>query len=512
MSILGITLGLIGCGGGNLGVNPADGSVSEDSEDFAACLTRVAGEDLSCEGDVDGDAVANADDRCPLDQGPSSNSGCPEDKPIPDPEPEPEPPPPFFIRRVSVSTDGMEGNISSEYPSISGNGRMVAFVSEASNLVEGDTNGVEDVFVHDLWTEETNAVSMNSSGDIGNACSRWRPALSANGRYVSFTTLADNLVTGGEEQALVKDLETGDMTIESLTPEGEPSAQRVYGFPWHQFPLSDDGRHITFVSETYDLATDTVGTDLVDQLVTGSANVFNRDRETGETRWVSAVPYPSMINFSWNAAISGDGRFSTFTSRLEGTARCDHVFIQDREDASWSEPLSVDTDGNLLVGDDDSSTSALSYDGRYIVFHSAYRFVSPGLEGGGLVLLDRLTGDREVVSINDEGEFANVIRDSSFHPSISADGRFVSFPSEATNLDPTYEMGGVFVRDRQEGITRLVSVSEEGIPATNSDYGTPISADGKFIAFASSASNLVPGDTNETLDVFVVSLENFFDY
>lgn len=123
--------------------------------------------------------------------------------------------------RVSVGGPEMQGNNGSYYPSISTDGRYVVFHSNANNLVPGDTNGQMDVFVHNRETGETTLVSVNSAGNQGNDTSSV-PSISSDGRYVAFRSSATNLVPGGANgwQIYVRDLATGETTLVSMDSAG----------------------------------------------------------------------------------------------------------------------------------------------------------------------------------------------------------------------------------------------------------------------------------------------------
>jgi len=124
--------------------------------------------------------------------------------------------------RASVSTAGVEGNGYSQMPSISADGRYVVFYSDSSNLVSGDTNGANDVFLHDMQTGTTSRISVSSSGTAGNSESFF-PSISADGRYVVFTSAATNLVSGdtnGIEDVFVRDLQAGTTTRVSVSSSG----------------------------------------------------------------------------------------------------------------------------------------------------------------------------------------------------------------------------------------------------------------------------------------------------
>ncbi len=283
------------------------------------------------------------------------------------------------IEVVSVSSDGAHGNGRSYEPSISADGRYVAFESDATNLVPGDTNGSNDIFVHDRQTGVTERVSVSSDGAQGNQYSYY-PFISADGRYVAFESRATNLVPG-------------DTNI--------------------------------------------------------SYDVFVHDRQTGVTERVSVSSGGTQgKNNSQHPAISADGRYVAFMSYAS----------------------------NLVPGDTN---------GTYDVF-----------------VRDQQTGVTERVSVSSDGTQGNSI---SYAPSISGDGRYVALSSYASNLVPgdTNGTSDIFVRHRQTGVTERVSVSSGGTQGNGDSRVPAISADGRYVAFESDASYLVPGDTNGAWGVFV---------
>jgi Tol biopolymer transport system component len=266
-------------------------------------------------------------------------------------------------------------------PSISADGRYVAFHSDASNLVPGDTNGTWDIFVHDRLTGQTTRVSVASDGTQGNNGSG-DPSISADGRYVAFTSEASNLVPG-----------------------------------------------------------DTNGT----------WDIFVHDRVTGQTTRVSVASDGSEgYGSSFSSSISADGRYVAFSS--------------------WA--------SNLVPGDTNGWADVFVH--------------------------DRVTGQTTRVSVASDGTEGNHV---SLLPSISADGRYVAFSSWASNLVPgdTNEVQDIFVHDRLTGQTSRVSVASGGTEGNGASEFPSISADGRYVAFYSAASNLVPGDTNGTWDIFVAA-------
>jgi len=407
--------------------------------------------------------------------------------------------------RVSVNSDAVEGNSLSEGPSISPSGRFVAFQSRASNLVPGDTNGVGDVFVHDRRTGLTTRVSVNSVGDEGDLGS-FAPSISGNGRYVAFSSDASNLVPGdtnGISDVFVHDRNTGLTTRISVDSAGEEATNETF-FGSSSPSISDSGRFVAFSSFAGNLVLgDTNGT----------SDIFVHNRKTGVTTRVSVDSAGEESNSdSVSPSISASGRFVAFRSFASNLVPGDtngvsDIFVHDRKTGVTTR-VSVDSAGEESNGICDAPS--ISGDGRYVAFQSDATNLVPGDTNGtfDIFVHDRKTGLTTRVSRDSAGEPPN---GPSFTPSISANGRFVAFWSFATNLVPgdTNGVSDIFVYDRKTGITTRASVDSSGQEATGGvkpgigSLGAAISANGRGVAFTSFAGNLVPGDTNGTADIFV---------
>jgi archaellum component FlaF (FlaF/FlaG flagellin family) len=409
-----------------------------------------------------------------------------------------------ITQRVSVSTGGEEGGLSSEDSAISANGRYVAFTSWATNLVSGDTNGELDVFVRDRLAGTTERVSVSSSGAEGNGRSE-DPSISADGTYVAFSSYATNLVAGDTNNysdVFVHNRQTGTTERVSVSTGGGQSSDQSL-----DPAISADGRYVAF---------DSTATDLVPGDTNTWRDVFVHDREAGTTERVSVSSGGGQGNSdSYDPSISADGRyvaFQSWTSNLvpgDTNGRFD-VFVRDRQTAT-TERVSVATSGEQ--GNDHSDGWSISADGRYVAFSSFATDLVAGDTNNycDIFLRDRQAGTTERVSVSTGSGEGN---DNSWFASVSADGRYVAFDSEATNLVPGDANGSrdTFVRDRQAGTTERVSVSTGGSQANSSSWlPSCISADGRYVAFGSWASNLVPGDTNGTRDVFVRDRGGFAD-
>jgi len=399
--------------------------------------------------------------------------------------------------RVSVDSGWTQGNADSEEPSVSADGRYVAFRSTAGNLVVGDTNGVADVFVRDRQSGTTELVSVDSNEAQGNDLSD-EPCISADGRYVAFTSWATNLVggdTNGSHDVFVRDRQGG--TTERVSVDA--SAAQGNG-PSSSPSISADGRYVAFKS-------------WATNLVNGDANgtfedVFVRDRQGGTTERVNISSNGAQANDACEASsISADGRYVGFYTLADNLVSGDtngsyDAFVHDRQ-VSTTVRVSINSGG--VQGNGDSVDPSISADGRYVAFTSTAGNLVTGDTNGfaDIFMRDCQSATTERVSVDSNGAQGN---DHSFAPavSVSADGRCVVFLSSAANL-VSGDTGGfdVFIRDRQNGTTELVSIDSSGAQANGDSYDAAVSADGCYVAFESLATNLVSGDTNVASDVFV---------
>jgi Tol biopolymer transport system component len=398
------------------------------------------------------------------------------------------------IERVSVSASGTEGDGYSNNPSLSADGRYVAFESSASNLVSGDTSGAYDIFVYDRQTGGIERVSVDGSGAQGDFNST-APSLSADGRYVAFESAASNLVAGdtnGESDVFVYDRQTN--SIERVSVDGS-GAQANGGS--YSSSISADGRYVAFKS-------------LATNLVSGDTNIcydiFVYDRQLDGIERVSVDGSGTQGDgHSENPSISADGRYVAFHSNSSNLVAGDtngtyDIFVYDRQ-ADSIERVSLDGSGAQVNGS--SYSASISADGSCVAFESdATNLVAVDTNSStDIFVYDRLSDSIERVSIDGSGTQGD---DASYSPSISADGRYVAFYSESTNLvgSDTNAKGDVFVYDRQADTIQRVSVDSSGAQGNEGSYTPSISVDGRYVAFMSIATNLVTGDTNARWDIF----------
>ena len=325
------------------------------------------------------------------------------------------------ITRASVASDGTQGNFNSASPSLSADGRIVAFASDASTLVVGDTNGRTDIFVHDRESGTTTRVSVASDGTEGNTSSI-DPVISADGHIVAFASDASNLVAGdtnGRTDIFVHDRESGTTTRVSVASDGTQgngSSLRP--------ALSADGRVVAF---------DSFASNLVVGDTSARQDIFVHDRESGTTTRVSVAPDGTEGNVgSTTPALSADGRFVAFeslaTNLVAGTTNAKRdIFVHDRE-SSLTTRVSVATDGTQ--GDDNSVNPALSTDGRVVAFESEANNLVAGDTNFATDIFVHDVENRTTsrVSVASDGTQGNV---DSVNPVLSADGRVVAFESFA---------------------------------------------------------------------------------
>ena len=452
--------------------------------------------------------------------------------------------------RVSVDSAGVEGNSASTNPSISADGRHVAFESQADNLVANDTNTDIDIFVHDWQTETTTRVSVDSGGAEGDDKSA-APSISSDGRYVAFESDATNLLGVGNDTNGWPDIFVHDRDADGdgiYDEPGEVSTVRVSVVsdgtesidPSNNPSISSDGRYVAFESggeldltaiefllfrDVFVHDRDTDGDGIYDEPGQVSTIRVSEDSAGNEANEASTAP-----------SSSDDGRHVAFESdatNLVGAGNDNNgstdVFVHDRDtdgDGIYDElgevstvRVSVDSTGAEGIGGDSSSCS-ISGDGRYVAFVSAAtNLVADDTNGNTDIFVhDRDTdedgqydepGEVSTIRVSVDSVGGEGDNNSNF-PSISGDGRYVAFESAATNLvaDDTNVSADVFVHDLQTGTTTRVSVNSASTEGNNTSSDPSIAANRKNVAFESDATNLVAGDNNNFLDIFVNERES----
>lgn len=416
---------------------------------------------------------------------------------------------------VSVSSEGVQGTPGTYAPRISPDGRFVAFMSAARNLDPADTNAFFDVYLRDRLLGTTELISVAPDGTVGDYISAGG-TVSADGRYVAFQSFSSNLVPGdtnGTSDTFVRDRVTGLTERVNLSPSGEEANLGSSYYP----AMSPDGRYVAFSS---------VSSNLVPGDSNNAADVFVLDRKTGETELASVTSGGAQVPGArdiFTVAISDDGRVVTFDHPTplvpEDTNGTADVYAHDRETGETT-LVSVNLDGT--AGARASQEPEISADGRFVVFQSSSADLVPADTNGfvdtkvrfdiisglsDIFVHDLETGVTERVSVTSAGEESN---GTAWLPDISDDGRMVAFASRASNLvpgdtngdNPTLIGFDVFVHDRVTKTTERASVGSNGEEGDLGSTLPSLTADGSEVAFQGLASTLAP-DTNNDADVFV---------
>ena len=394
--------------------------------------------------------------------------------------------------RASVSSEGSQSSGYTETAELSADCRYVAFASSATGLVDADTNGGADVFVHDLDTGATEVVSQSGHGERANLES-WGPSMSATGRYVAFYSFASNLVPGdtnGVPDAFVHDRVSGATQRVSVNSHGV----QQNGFGTGAVAISADGRYVAFESQA-------------SNLVPGDTNhapdVFRHNILTGATRRVSVAASGLQANgTSTSPVISGDGRYVAFTSYASNLVDGDGNGLTDvyRRDTKTgtTRRISVNSRGQGARGR--SVVVDISANGRYLLFSSEAGLVPADTNGRwNAYVRDQVGGwTRRVLASSIPQEY------ESFGSSIAPGGHFVAITTSTAFTDGEQtQFSDVFVHNLDTNQVRRASVSWDGQVGNEDSYQASLCSDWRRVAFVSQASNLVPGDTNSTADVFV---------
>lgn len=390
------------------------------------------------------------------------------------------------LTRASVGLAGAQPDENSGEPAISGDGRYVAFSSAATNLVAGDTNLHVDVFVFDRTTGAITRASADPAGPQANGSSV-RPSLSGDGRWLAFVSGATNL--HASDTNFRNDVFLLDRNANALRQvrEGE------------EVSVASAGTHLAFSSNAAILPGDT----------NNASDIFVYEIATLATSRVSfGAGFTQANGHSTGPSISADARFVAFESDASNLAAPDtdrtiDVFVRDRQ-LDTTTLVSTSFGGGAASGS--SYFPRISNDATLVAFESSGTDLVPNDTNGQTDVFVRAlqAGQTTRVSLAAAPLPARV-NGAMNQSSVSHDGRFVAYESSATNLS---EPGGfptakIFVTDRATRVTKRVDVASNGTPAvTIGSYRPSISADGRYVVFETDATNLAPGDTSPDVDVF----------
>ncbi len=417
------------------------------------------------------------------------------------------------VEVVSVTSTGTLGNGSSLGPAVSGDGRCVAFYSRAMNfpplLPPSDMTPVH-VYVYDRSEHTLQRVTVNNDLQAANGTSQgegFPVSIDDDCTCVVFSSEAFNLVPDDSNQ-------TTDVFVRSLF---EPLTERI--------SVGDDGEEANGPSQFGRASGDcsrvafkSTATNLVPDDFAGHSDIFVRDRPSGVTVRVNIGQGGEEADRdSIEPAISNDGRCVAFISAATN-------LLLPRKDTGGKKQVYVSCEGIVTClasansdgtpANGDSSLPALSANGNLVAFVSEANNLAGGNNNPNddVYLHDCTTGFTERLSFAATGGNSN---SASKGPSISGDGRFVAFASFATNLAggvPPAQLNQVqvYVRDRTAHVTTIASERPDGTPGNDASDVVPpsVSRDGRFVAFASLATNMIPlrNDANDSIDAFIAPI------
>ena len=397
--------------------------------------------------------------------------------------------------RVSVTTGGFHPGHGTNHRSrdnerrtVSANGRYVVFEGY-SPLVKGQKQLELQIVLRDRKLGTTTLVSKSSKGRKANAGS-YNPQISSNGRWIAFESRATNLVTRDTNKVsdvFLHDTKTGKTTRVSVTSAGT----QVRGTHGSSTPsLSANGRYVAFVSDAPGLAPGD----------SKQQETYLYDRVSKKTELVSLSDTGHARSVMENPSVNANGTLVAFVS-LDGHSN-PQLYVRDRR-AGTTLAYGPDTRHRVL-------SPTMSSDGRYIAYRLASDFHPADTNRvSDIYLLDRTTGTHRVVSAASNGRLGNGHSQS---PAISADGRYVTFESVATNLvaKDTNRSSDVFRRDLRTGKTIRVSVRNNGKQIATGSYSASVNANGRHVVFESYGSNIANPKTGGWGQVYVRALDGSY--
>ncbi len=415
-----------------------------------------------------------------------------------------------------MATTTLTGLFFSETPIISASGRYIAY--KTRNVAVGNTL-TSDIIRQDLLTGELLGASASSDQVWGNRDSL-EPAISADGRFVVYSSDATNLVPGdtnGERDLFLADMVVGTTTRISLTSSGGQIPANTPDVPFFSPSISADGRFVAFQSEAQ--------LDGIPNFPNGDQDIFVRDVVAGTTTIVSVNSSGVQANsFSSDPSISADGRFVAFVSFASNLAPGDSsasldIFVRDRL-ANTTIMASVNSQGVQGSGgglfNSSSSNPVMAPNGRFVVFQSGRTNLVPNDTNGvdDIFLHDLQTRTTTRISVDSNGNQANGGSAIGSKSAVSADGRYIIFQSAANNLvlGDTNNATDVFLRDLVSRTTTRVSVNSRGEEPVDGfirteSYGGSISADGNRVVFMSNGRNMNDAGIN-TDRIYVRTFQN----
>ncbi len=398
------------------------------------------------------------------------------------------------VQLISVSSAGVKSNGNCSNPVMSGEGRYVAFSSQATDLVDGrTTDGYWQVYRRDTITGETVLVSQSATGVVGNNDSDQPSICAANGTVVTFYSTATNLIDGtptSGNQIFAKNLATGAVNVVSCSATGVLGNGACY-----DAFINYSGMYVVFKSYSSNLIdgdpTSTVGNIFRKNLFTGAVDLCSQSLTAVHGNGPCRNP---VLTMDGNIAIFS----STASNLIDGTPTgAEQVFRKNLTTGV------VDLVSKSALGAQGNATSMLpttSFQGDRIAFQSdASNLTVVATSGTNVFLKDMTSGAVTLISSSSTGVPGNA---NSGQPSMDYNASRVAFNSDATNLVDAYTSGTIYVKNTQTGVTYQGDVSAAGVPANGIGFLPCVSPNAAFLAWTSGATNLIPGDLMTGLNIF----------
>jgi hypothetical protein len=401
------------------------------------------------------------------------------------------------IKIASVSSDGRLGNDISLNPSISSDGRFVAFESRAKNLINDSQaepifSSKFNVFLHDNQTGATTPIDIGLDGKERGE-SRF-PSISADGKFVAFYSDAKNLVSDNSNLPgiFVRDIEKGVTTRISIDTKGSPASN--VGF---NPQISGNSQYVAF-SSTARLTSDDTN---------DSQDIYIRDIKQGQTTRLNldSLNFPQQKDFL-SFSISDDAKFVTYSVNDKNlkTPQDDVIFDVYVTDRSNGQTKLVSSGINGNRPNDASRGPKISGDGRYITYESAASNLVTGdnNKANDIFLYDSSSGTNKLISIDADGK---QLTKQSSQPSISPDGGYVSFSSLTDDRFIRFPNTQAFKYDINKGTSSVITKDTASAFGNGSSISSSIAANGRSLALASTASNLGVKDDNGLYDIYFIN-------
>ncbi len=397
--------------------------------------------------------------------------------------------------KISGSIGGAPGTGNSTSASVSGDGRYVAFVSAGTSLVTGDTNGKQDVFLHDRQLGTTKRISFGAGGIQSNGDS-YAPYASFDGSYVLFTSKATNLVSGDTNN--LEDLFLYDAAADSVQRVASVVSGSEFVGAGSSYGISADGRYVAYAGKPGS---------------TGDHDIWLLDRRANVLKRVARQNY-IYETFRARVSISADGRFIAFDSRGTKIVPDDtRTTIGNNDRAIYLYDTALDEMKMISRSTTGQRANHYSYypiisaDGRYVAYLSKASDIVPEdtQQVQDVYVYDRVNGTTELASLNSQGQQVTV---DAYDPSISADGRYVAFHTDGAYDPADVGRTDVYVRDRVTGATRWASRTAGGGNADQPVDRAVLSADGSTVLFETSATNMTETvEADAVRDLYAVALQ-----